>query len=67
MATILEFRSDPSRTQRSIAGAPQTTGKIVIFPGIRVSYWDDLATMEDELPPAPQPVSKRKAKAPKRK
>ena len=67
MATILEFRAEPGRTQRLSAGAPQTTGKIVIFPGIRVSYWDDLATMDDELPPAPQAASKRKAKTPKRK
>ncbi len=67
MATILEFRAEAGRTQRTGAGAPQTTGKIVIFPGIRVSYWDDLATMDDELPPAPQAASKRKAKTPKRK
>ena len=61
MATILEFRSEPGRARTS-AGAPQITGKIVIFPGIRVSYWDDLTHMEDELPPAPQPEAKRKSK-----
>jgi hypothetical protein len=66
MATILEFRNEPGHT-RAPAGAPQTTGKIVIFPGIRVSYWDDIAMAAEELPPAPQPAAKRKAKAPKRK
>ncbi len=66
MATILEFRCDPDRAQRSLAGAPQSTGKIVIFPGIRVSYWDDVAAAED-LPPAPKSETKRKPKAPRRK
>jgi hypothetical protein len=67
MATILEFRSDMARAQRGVSGAPQTTGKIVIFPGIRVSYWDDLASVPDELPPAPKAEVKRKAKVRRRK
>jgi hypothetical protein len=68
MATILEFRSEPGRaSSRATADALHSTGKIVIFPGIRVSYWDDLAIAADELPPAAEATCKRKTKARRRK
>ncbi len=68
MATIIEFRADPSRSSaRPAHGTPRMTGKIVIFPGIRVSYWDELASCSDDLPPAPQPATSKKAKAPRRR
>jgi len=66
MATILEFKA-AGRAQRAVHGGPQTTGKIVIFPGIRVSYWDDLVIAADELPPAPASESTRKSKTRRRK
>jgi hypothetical protein len=68
MATILEFRNDSSRSMaRQMLGAPAITGKIVIFPGIRVSYWAEPAAAGSDLPPAPQPSSSKKAKAPRRR
>jgi len=64
MATILEFRNVPGRTRLNFSrGAEQAACKIVIFPGVRVAYWDETAATEaDDTPPRPRSATRKNAK-----
>lgn len=63
MATILEFRALPGRSQgKPIKSRDAGPCQIVIFPGIRVAYWDDLAPSSDDAPPPPRSASRKGAR-----
>jgi len=65
MATILEFRNVPGRTRLNFSrGAEQAACQIVIFPGVRVAYWDEAAAAveADDTPPRPRSATRKNAK-----
>lgn len=66
MTNIIEFRFDQSRNRPRTASAAPVTGEIVIFPGVRVSYWDDVLGASDDVPPKPE-QSNKKSKGGKRR
>jgi hypothetical protein len=60
MATILEFRKPTGRAlNRPQGGTAAGPARIFIFPGIRVSYWDEVFGADNSLPPAPTESSRR--------
>lgn len=59
MTNIIEFRFDQSRNRPRPAGPVPATGEIVIFPGVRISYWDDVLGATDDVPPKPEQSSKK--------
>lgn len=68
MATILEFRAEAGRAApRGLEGSMPQTAKIVIFPGIRVSYWNEASPMAGETAPAPEKTAGKKGKAQKKR
>lgn len=68
MTNIVEFRTNSSRSRPRPANALAAagTGQIVIFPGVRVSYWDDVLAATDDVPPKPH-QSNRKSKSSRRR
>ena len=63
MATILEFRTLPGRARtRALQGAEQAACQVVIFPGVRVAYWDDVIDDSDDMPPRPRSATRKNAK-----
>ena len=66
MATILEFRILPGRNRvRLSQAAEQAACKIVIFPGIRVAYWDDAIKDSNDTPPRSSGRKSAKQKRPR--
>lgn len=65
MATILEFKTPAgaARSRQERSGG-QAVCQIVIFPGVRVAYWDDVFEDSDDAPP---PASKSTRKSGKQK
>lgn len=52
MATILEFRTVPGRTRTTTHGSGDArVCQIMIFPGVRIAYWDDVIEESDDTPP----------------
>ena len=63
MATIIEFRNVPGRTRLKLTrGAEQAACQVVIFPGVRVAYWDDVIEDSDDTPPRPRGSNRKNAK-----
>ena len=55
MATILEFRALPGRNRAKLSrAAEQAACQVVIFPGVRVAYWDHLIDDSEDEPRHPR-------------
>lgn len=68
MATILEFRNVPGRSRLNFSrGQEQAAGQIVIFPGVRVAYWQEAIAEADDTPPPPRSATRKNGKSRRQK
>ena len=67
MATILEFKasSGHARNNTNVRGEAVAC-QVVIFPGVRVAYWDDVFNESDKAQPPAAKKSRKPAKQKRR-